>query len=264
MRAKLAQGFTLQKMKGILSTLHDCGIKLQQHLCRVTDDNECVEICEIIDCYTASAIASAIFGIDIDCMADANHPFRNVARQLFEVNAKNGLRHISLFVCPMLVKWSGLRQVDRSVQDYLLNLVAQTLELREQKNVVRNDFFQFLVEIHSSSTPTKIDEWKPMTKKDKRKSLSFEQVAAQAFGLLMTGVHSSSLATSSCLYEIAKHPDIQRKIRAEIDLVMAQHNGKLSYESINELKYLNCCINGMEKFQFKIRKVSHESADFTM
>lgn len=47
------------------------------------------------------------------------------------------------------------------------------------------------------------------------------------------------------MYEIAKNPEIQQEIHAEINHVMAQRNGQLSYESINELKYLDCCIEGM-------------------
>jgi cytochrome P450 family 6 len=46
---------------------------------------------------------------------------------------------------------------------------------------------------------------------------------------------------SYCLYELAKHQDIQRKVQKEIDEVLK--SGKLTYESINSLKYLECCID---------------------
>lgn len=50
---------------------------------------------------------------------------------------------------------------------------------------------------------------------------------------------------SFCLYEIAKNADIQQKVHEEIDEVLAKYNGQLTYDAINELKYLDCCIDGM-------------------
>lgn len=46
------------------------------------------------------------------------------------------------------------------------------------------------------------------------------------------------------LLEIAKNLEIQQKVHEEIDRVLAQHNGELTYDSLNDLKYLECCIDG--------------------
>jgi cytochrome P450 family 6 len=46
---------------------------------------------------------------------------------------------------------------------------------------------------------------------------------------------------SYCLFELAKNPEIQRKVQKEIDGVLK--SGKFTYESLHELKYLECCID---------------------
>lgn len=47
-----------------------------------------------------------------------------------------------------------------------------------------------------------------------------------------------------CLYELAKNPDIQRKVQQEIDdAFKALDPDEVDYEVINSLKYLDCCID---------------------
>ena len=46
---------------------------------------------------------------------------------------------------------------------------------------------------------------------------------------------------SYCLFELAKHQDIQRKVQKEIDGVLK--TGDFIYESLHELKFLECCID---------------------
>lgn len=61
---------------------------------------------------------------------------------------------------------------------------------------------------------------------------------------MLVGYETSASALTFSLFEIARNPDIQRKIHEEIDRVLAEHDGKLTYDSINDLKYLECCIDG--------------------
>lgn len=54
-----------------------------------------------------------------------------------------------------------------------------------------------------------------------------------------------------CLFELAKHPEIQSKVHDEIDRVLQQHNGEITYESISDMKYLDACIDGSICISFK-------------
>jgi cytochrome P450 family 6 len=46
------------------------------------------------------------------------------------------------------------------------------------------------------------------------------------------------------LYELARHEDIQEKLRREINSVLEQHNGQMTYDSIQDMKYLSQVIDG--------------------
>ena len=47
------------------------------------------------------------------------------------------------------------------------------------------------------------------------------------------------------LYELAYRNDIQEKLRIEIEEVVSRHDGKISYDAISEMTYLDQVINGM-------------------
>ena len=71
----LAPAFTLNRIKMMFPVILDCGKQLQQHLSKVINPNESIEMFELIACFVSNIIASAAFGIDIDCLANPNHPF---------------------------------------------------------------------------------------------------------------------------------------------------------------------------------------------
>lgn len=46
------------------------------------------------------------------------------------------------------------------------------------------------------------------------------------------------------MYELAKSKEIQKRVHEEIDRVLAEFNGKINYDSVTEMKYLEACIDG--------------------
>jgi len=49
---------------------------------------------------------------------------------------------------------------------------------------------------------------------------------------------------SYALYELALHPEIQNRLRAEIMQVLNRHNGQLTYDGIQEMAYLDMVVSG--------------------
>jgi cytochrome P450 family 6 len=74
---------------------------------------------------------------------------------------------------------------------------------------------------------------------------------AQAFVFLIAGHETSSSTLSFALYELALHPEIQQNLRAEIMKVMSKHDGKLTYDGMQEMLYLDRVVSGEGRREVK-------------
>lgn len=61
---------------------------------------------------------------------------------------------------------------------------------------------------------------------------------------VLGGLDTTSNAMAMVAYEVAKRPDVQAKIRAELTASLAKYGGQWTYEMIRDLKYLHSVLNG--------------------
>ena len=76
---------------------------------------------------------------------------------------------------------------------------------------------------------------------------------AQAYNFLAAGFETSGATLSYALYELALHPEIQHKLRAEIVRVLNKHNGELTYDGILEMSYLDMVVSGERTVPYYFR-----------
>jgi len=70
---------------------------------------------------------------------------------------------------------------------------------------------------------------------------------AQALAFLIGGYETSGSALTFALYELALHPEIQQNLRAEFTQVLSKHDGKLTYDGIQDMLYLDRVVSGEER-----------------
>lgn len=250
LRSKLSPAFTSGKLKAMFSTLVECGDSLQKHIAQLVDTQQLIEVRDVFARYSTNVIASVAFGIEIDCIQEPDSEFRRYGKKIFEISISNGLRSVISFISPSLMSLLHIRATDKSVQDFMTSVVKQNLEYREKNNVIRKDFFQLLVQLRNTgSIAQSDDEWKTHDTLNTKqtKCLTLDEMTAQAFIFFSAGFETSSTTMSFCLFELARNQEIQCKVQDEIDLVLSKHDGKLTYDSMNEMKYLECCLDGKLK-----------------
>jgi len=71
-----------------------------------------------------------------------------------------------------------------------------------------------------------------------------DDLVGQASQFLAAGFETSGSTMSYALYELALHPEIQNRLRAEILRVLNKHNGQVTYDGIQEMAYLNMVVSG--------------------
>jgi hypothetical protein len=67
---------------------------------------------------------------------------------------------------------------------------------------------------------------------------------AQSLAFLLAGYETSASTLSFCLYELALHPEFQQSLRAEILQVLSEQDGKLTYDSMQNMSCLDRVVSG--------------------
>lgn len=130
---------------------------------------------------------------------------------------------------------------------YFVRLTTETFEHREKHNVIRKDFIQLLMQLRNNGKVSEDGDW-TIRKSDSRsesfKSLTINECAAQSYLFYLAGFETSSSAFTYCLYELVRNPELMRKLQQEIDQTLKKHNNEVTYDAIQEMKFLEMCILG--------------------
>ena len=227
LRTKFTPTFTSGKMKMMFQTLVDCLPNLLGKIESGCDTQTPIDIKEVLGCFTTDVIGSCAFGLDCNTFKEENSPFREYGRKALQVQPLLMLRLVFAMLCPNVAKRLGVTAVPKDVSGFFMKVVKDTIHYRETNKVSRNDFLQILIDLKNQDS----------------NALTIEEAAAQCFVFFLGGFETSSTVMTFALYELARNPHLQEKVRHEINTVLDKHDGKITYEAIQEMKYMDQVIN---------------------
>ncbi|CAH1965690.1 unnamed protein product [Acanthoscelides obtectus] len=222
-RAKLSPTFTSGKMKMMFQLIASCTDELTKVLDETSLNNP-VDIKDIMSRFTTDVIGSCAFGIECNSLKDPNDDFRKNGRKVTDQLDFEGTvrQFLPFFVPHSLLKLTNFHSQNRSISSFYNRMVKATVNYRKDNNVVRKDFMQLLIELTEGEDPLNIDD-----------------IVAQCFLFFVAGFETSSSAISFACYELSLHPEIQQQVREEIELTLEKHGGKLTYEALMEMTYMD-------------------------
>ncbi|KAJ8965098.1 hypothetical protein NQ317_010501 [Molorchus minor] len=237
LRVKLTPTFTSGKLKAMFQTVVDCGLVMEEYIQKNINDKDPVEIKELLGRLTTNVIGTCAFGIDCNTFKDEDSPFTNTTRKLFKTSILRSLRAIFSQSFPGLCKSLGIRSVPRDISDFYTKVVEDTVNYRLKNNITRKDLLQLLIDIKTDKDGNK-DGYQA-----DGKSLTMNEIVAESFLFFLAGFETSSTTMTFALYLLAVHPELQEKVREEIRTVFARHGNQMTYDSLNELKYMKQVID---------------------
>ncbi|CAH0553970.1 unnamed protein product [Brassicogethes aeneus] len=227
-RALLTPNFTTGKMKTIFTLLDNVSQKAVSYVNKQIDSGvNCLEAKNLCTKITLENVASCAFGLEANCFNDPNCDFQDIANKFLSPEKWQSLKIFVSMIIPSLMKVLSIRFISKEVAERLRKIVFDTVDYREKNNVQRPDFLQSMMQL-----------------KDSTKDFDPEDMVAHAASFFGDGYETSSIVMSFLLYEIAKHPEVQDKLRQEINDTMDGNGGKLTYDVIMEMEYLDACLNG--------------------
>ncbi|XP_065214799.1 probable cytochrome P450 6a18 [Planococcus citri] len=255
LRIKLTSTFTSGKMKMMFPLVKHCGERLSQIIDEVPD-NETFDVKDLFARFTTDTIGNCAFGIETNSLNNPDSEFRIMGKKIFSYRLAAVIRTLWPTMPKTLIKMFNLTFFDKHTQEYFIDIVDKTIKYREKNNITRNDFLDLLIALKNNTTLQKF-KVSSAENEDLQKFLqqtggkcvksdvdmTNDLLAAQAFVFFTAGFEATSIALGFAFLELSLNKSIQDRARQEILDVLSSNDGKLTYEALKQMTYVDMIID---------------------
>ena len=227
MRTNLSQIFTPGKLKSIFPLLLSCKEILIKKIETEINRKIPFEAKTIADSFIGDVIESCVFGLDWQNFSEQS-PIQQFGRKIFRRSRTRRVKGFIVDNFPKLGRILNIALIPKDASTFFLKIVEEAIDYRKKQHIVRHDFLQVLTELRNEDGSY----------------LKIEEIAAQCFIFFLAGMSTSPTAISFALYELAKNEDIQESVREEVGKVLEKYQNVITYEAIQEMKYLEQVLDG--------------------
>ncbi|KAF5287155.1 hypothetical protein FQA39_LY16033 [Lamprigera yunnana] len=246
LRSTISPFFSTTKMRNMLPLMKQCSKQLLQHHLEKGDYIE-VELKTMFTKFANDVIARTAFGVTCDSFLNPDNEFYNMAREL---NNLVGVKKYTLTVNSFakIAKYLNIPLFSVKASKFFRKIIKQSIKLRREHGWVRPDILYLLMEAQSKKhfpetgfAAVRESELGKMHD-NQMYDIDDETITAQAMIIIFAGSSTASTAMSYVLYELALNPDVQEKLREEVNDTLEKYNYDLTYESLIGMKYLDMVI----------------------
>lgn len=156
MRAKLSPVFTSGKLREMFPLVIECSKNLEKYLDGVSQTGKPVECRDLAGKFTTDVIGSCAFGINMNALSDENSEFREVGKKMFTQTMRMQIRDICRQFLPNIYEIFGHLLQIPGVDQFLIDVVRDTIKYRRENKIVRPDFINTLMELQDH--PEKLED----------------------------------------------------------------------------------------------------------
>ncbi|XP_013140623.1 PREDICTED: cytochrome P450 6B1 [Papilio polytes] len=247
LRNRFTPLFTSGKLKNMLPLMSRAGEGLVKYIDEVSRTQPEQSIHNLVQRFTITNIAACVFGLNLD--EEMLKTFEELDKHIFTVNYSTELD----MMYPGILKKLNGSLFPKVVSTFFDKLTKNVLQMRGGTPSSQRDMFDLILELREKKTLETARKFE--SDEVKLLELTDGVIAAQIFIFYMAGYETSATTMTYLFYELAKNPDVQDKLVAEIDEVLSRHNGNITYECLKEMTYLS------KVFDETLRK--YPVADFT-
>uniref|UniRef100_A0A182QU57 Cytochrome P450 n=1 Tax=Anopheles farauti TaxID=69004 RepID=A0A182QU57_9DIPT len=241
LRQKLTPTFTSGRMKQMFGTIQlvaDEFLKYMNEHC-----HQEIEMKDVLARFTTDVIGTCAFGIECNTLKNPDSDFLKYGNKVFEQDVLLMAKFVFASMFKGFAKKIGVKLTDEGVERFFLEVVRDTVQYREMNQVQRNDFMNLLLQIKNNGSLDELDGGAKSFAKGGGAGMTLNELAAQVFIFFVAGFETSSTTMNFCLYELAKNPDIQERLREEINRAIEDNDGKVTYDVVMNIQYLDNVIN---------------------
>ncbi|XP_032682992.1 cytochrome P450 9e2-like [Odontomachus brunneus] len=228
----LSPAFTSSKMKYMLKLISDYTIDFVKFLTQLPMELRVIETKDIFMRYTNDVIATYAFGVSVDSVQDLKNLFYIYGREASTFNIVTLLKTVMFKQLPWIARLVRLKFIKQKIINFFRDFVETTIKIRNAQGIVRPNIMQLMIE----------------NRDEKESKLTIEDMMSQAFIFFFDAFKSSSTLMCFAAHEIAVDKDMRKRLQNEIDQVLEDTNGQLSYEATNSMEYLDMLNETLRKY----------------
>jgi cytochrome P450 family 9 len=254
LRQSLSPVFTSSKMRNMFILMDECAKQLVDHFTEQHKNVIEVELKDVFTRYANDTIATAAFGIKCDSFKDQNNEFLLKGYELSDFTGLNKFKFFLYGNFPKIAKFFKLKIIDDGVANFFRSVVDETINLRIENNVVRPDLIHFLILARKGKLRYEDYQNLPeagfaavaesnLGNNANVNFLTNEDITAHAIIFFVGGFDTTSSVMAFTGLELAINPNIQRKLKDEIIRAHQECDGKITYEKLLTMKYLDMVVS---------------------
>jgi len=228
MRKLLSPSFTSSKMKTMFHLICQCAENFTDFVANESGKSgKTYDTKDIIRRYATDVVATCAFGISVDSFNQPNNEFFALGNKNINFDLKMAFNFFMFRHARQLAKFLRLRSFSAETENFFKNVMTETVKIRDEQGIVRPDMIQLMMETRNKNHGLNFD---------------IDEMTAQTFVFFLGGFDTVSTIMCFMQYELAVNPDVQNKLRIEIENTLKETNGKLTYEVIKNQKYLDAVV----------------------
>ncbi|KAJ3640966.1 hypothetical protein Zmor_027498 [Zophobas morio] len=227
LRYTLSPSFTSSKMKIMFSLIDECAQQFVDYFKKQDEEVVELEVKDALSRYTTDVIATTAFGVRCNSLQDKKNDFYLMGEDASNIGGLRLLKFVFYEISPLLCKLLQVRLIPTNVTNYFSKIIEDTVRTRRDKNIVRPDMIQLLMEAQNNDANNQ-----------NKREITLDDINSQAFIFFLAGFETVSTFLTFSLYELALNRDVQDRLRQELDSVKET----ITYETLLGLKYLDMVV----------------------
>uniref|UniRef100_A0A0K8R3T7 Putative cytochrome p450 cyp3/cyp5/cyp6/cyp9 subfamily n=1 Tax=Ixodes ricinus TaxID=34613 RepID=A0A0K8R3T7_IXORI len=256
-RPAASPAFATGRLRKMNELIQECAKVSCEHLQEAARNEEELDAKQYFGHYTLDVIAKCAFGTKLDSHSNQTNEFVTRASQAFQmsVNLPLLLMFYIFGIFPFLMKLMKIKLFSSERFSYFKDVCANMMKSRRESGVMHHDFLQLMMDAQTTSLSDGsdpgdaendvyslgVDEKSNVA--TQRKTLTEMEAMAQCVIFLLAGQDTTSSVIAYTVYLLALHPDVQEKLRREVDECFEQYGPEPTLDVVSKLDYLNCVIS---------------------
>ncbi|XP_040072799.1 cytochrome P450 3A9 [Ixodes scapularis] len=241
-RSCVSYAFTASKFKQVFPHMDRSCDRLLEAVRERANSGKEESVGDLFKPLTMDYISGASFGIQTSFQEEKNHPLFLMAKKVLPGTMTGPFHMIAQatttlkdLVAPLL--WLNSK-LGSFTYDKFSKLAYKAVEARRKNPSPRSmDILQIMLEAETDENFEGTEVKNGQIKVQKK--LTRTEVSVNTGVLLIAGFGTTSAALSNLSFVLAKYPEVQDKVREEVNAAMRKH-GRINYAAVTEdLKYLS-------------------------